>query len=119
LLQQGDIDGSIRVLPHGEDSEDDFVAAQQFAQGHYVDALATMQRVAAQTPLQGPSLLFEAGIFAQLGRLEEARATLAKALACLPPELSRVSAIRQFLFKLPDASWEIFRADLRKAGMLS
>jgi DNA-binding winged helix-turn-helix (wHTH) protein/tetratricopeptide (TPR) repeat protein/TolB-like protein len=117
LLQQGDVAGSIRALPDGEDSEDDFPAAQQFAQGRYQDALATMQRVAAQTPLQGPSSLFLAGLFAQFGRLDEAHATLAKALACLPPELDRVSSIRQVLFKLPDRSWEIFKADLRKAGM--
>jgi DNA-binding winged helix-turn-helix (wHTH) protein/Flp pilus assembly protein TadD/TolB-like protein len=119
LLQQGDVAGSIRVLPNGEDPSDDFPAMQAFAQGRYEDALATMRRVSALEPPEWTAQVFLAGTLAQTGRLQEARAMMVKLLPCLPPELRRVSALRQGLYKLPDPGWGVFRESLRKAGMPS
>jgi DNA-binding winged helix-turn-helix (wHTH) protein/Flp pilus assembly protein TadD len=119
LLQQGDVAGSILVLPNGEDPADDFPAMQAFAQGRYEDALTTMRRISALEPPEWTAQVFLAGTLAQTGRLQEARARMVKLLPCLPPELRRVSALRQGLYKLPDPSWGVFRESLKKAGMPS
>ncbi len=117
LLQQGDVAGSMRALPQGTGVDDAFPAMQAFAQGRYDDALTTMQRVDAVAPPDGMSMLFSAATLVRVGQMAAARGMVAKAMPTLPPELRQVSALRQVLFSLPDASWSIFKQSLRMAGM--
>jgi Flp pilus assembly protein TadD len=117
LLQQGDVAGSVRVLPRQEAELDDAIATQEFAEGRFEDALRETQRDGSLSPLDGMSLLLRTAILVRLGQLPAARATMAQALQALPPKLRRVAALRQGLFGLPDASWQIFKDSLIAAGM--
>jgi DNA-binding winged helix-turn-helix (wHTH) protein/tetratricopeptide (TPR) repeat protein len=116
-LQQGDITGSLAVFAQGAPADDDIQARQAFAQGRLKDALNITTRIDAVAPSDWLILLFRAATQASVGQVQEARATMARAMADLPANLKHEAALRQVLWGLPDPSWNLFRQFLLTAGM--
>ena len=116
-LQQGDIAGSLAAYAKGRPADNEFQARQAFAQGRWNDALEITSRIDAEEPSDWVALLFRAAIQARAGQMPQARATMSRAMAVLPANLKHVVALRQVLYGLPNASWDVFRQSLLAAGM--